>query len=373
MKIIIDGYEANVPARLGSSQVAFNLIKTLEKIDKKNNYTVLLPTPPLPGMPTEREGFKYQILKPRAFWTFLALPFFLFKTKERPDIFFSPTHYIPRFLPSGIKRIVTIFDLSFLHFKKDFLKKDLWQLTNWTKFSADNADHIVTISNFSKKDIMNQYGVDKSKITVVYPGYAKDQFKKQDVGSKMQEISKKYNIKEPYIIYIGTVQPRKNLMRLIEAVSRIEGLGLIIVGKTSGAGKQGWMYEDILEEPRKLGCEDRVIFTGFVSDDELSILLNGAVALIQPSLWEGFGIPVVEAMACGKPVLISNTSSLPEVAGKAGLTFDPFSIDQIEQAIRTVVTDKKLNMKLSRISIETAKKYSWQKMAKTILKVFQNV
>lgn len=156
----------------------------------------------------------------------------------------------------------------------------------------------------------------------------------------------------------------------MEAVSRIENLNLIIVGKTEGEGRQGWMYEDILQTPKKLGIEDRVKFLGFIPTAELKILLSGAAAYIQPSLWEGFGIPVVEAMATGVPVLVSNDSSLPEVVGKAGLLFDPYSVDQIEQAIRTIVADNKLREKYSKAGIIQAQKFSWDKMAEIVLKVF---
>lgn len=376
MKIWIDGYEANVPQRLGSSQVAFELLKSLEKIDRKNDYTILLPTPPLSdppagetGLPKERVGWKYKILKPKRLWTRIALPLALFTAKQKPDIFFSPTHYIPRFIPGSIKKIVTIFDLSFLHFPEMFTKKDLWKLKNWTKFSIENSDSIVTISNFSKQDIIKQYGISKNKtslmfrnkITVAYPGYDKEKF----AGYRPQATGKNY------IIYIGTVQPRKNLTRLIEAVSRIENLNLVVVGKTTGKGKQGWMYEDILKAPKDFGIEDRVKFLGFVPTDELQTLLVGAIAYIQPSLYEGFGIPVVEAMASGVPVIVSNVSSLPEVVGKAGLLVDPYSVDQIEQAIRTITTDKKLQQKYSKAGIIQAKKFSWDKMAKTVLKIFE--
>ncbi len=143
MKIWIDGYEANVLQRLGSSQVAFELLRNLEKIDQKNDYTILLPTPPLPDLPQERQGWKYKILKPKKLWTRIALPIALYK--EKPDLIFSPTHYVSRFCPSSVKRVATIFDLSFLHFPEMFTKRDLWQLKNWTKFSAGNADHIIQI------------------------------------------------------------------------------------------------------------------------------------------------------------------------------------------------------------------------------------
>lgn len=131
------------------------------------------------------------------------------------------------------------------------------------------------------------------------------------------------------------------------------------------------MYEDILQTPKKLGIADRVVFTGFVEIQDLPVLLSGAEAFILPSLWEGFGIPVLEAMAAGVPVIVSNVSSLPEVVGNAGLTFDPYSVDQIEQAIRTIISDKKLRDKYSKAAVLQAKKFSWEKAARAVLKVFE--
>ncbi len=371
MKIWIDGYEANVSQRLGSSQVAYELIKHFEKIDRVNEYTIFLPSPPLGDLPKEREKFKYRILKPKKFWTRIALPLALYTEKQKPNVFFSPTHYIPRFSP--VKRVVTIFDLSFLNFPEMFKKKDLWKLRNWTKFSAENADHIITISNSSKKDIVTQYNIKKEKITVAYPGYDTEKFKTQISNIKTENVKSKYGIRNNYIIYIGTVQPRKNLIRLMEAVSRIDNLELIIVGKTTGEGREGWMYEETLATPKRLGIENRVKFLGFVLTEDLASLIKGADAFIQPSLYEGFGIPVLEAMACGVPVLVSNVSSLPEVVGGAGLTFDPYSIDQIEQAIRAIISDRKLREKYSKLGLLQVKKFSWEKMAKTILKSFEQL
>ncbi len=370
MIIWIDGYEANVLQRLGSSQVGFEILRNLEKVDQKNEYTIILPSPPLDDLPPEREGWRYRVLKPKRLWTRIALPLALLTAKKKPDLFFSPTHYIPRF--SSVKRIVTVFDLAYLHFPQMFNKKDLWQLTNWTKYSIQSASHVITISNASKKDIISKYAVKSEKITVAYPGYSQI-FKPISDKEKIKQVLDKYGIKDTYLLYIGTIQPRKNLIRLIEAVARIEGLHLVIVGKTTGEGRQGWQFEETLNRPKELGIEDRVKFTGFVPDEDLPNLLNGAEAFILPSLWEGFGIPVVDAMACGVPVLVSNASSLPEVVGKAGVTFDPNSIDQIEQAIRTIMTDKKLRLKLSKMSLEQAKKFSWEKMARIILKTFEGV
>lgn len=371
MKIWIDGYEANVLQRLGSSQVAFEILKNLEKIDRKNEYIILLPSLPLDNLPKQRQGWSYKILKPKRLWTQITLPLALYSAKVKPDLIFSPTHYIPRFSP--VKRVVTIFDLAYLHFPDMFNKKDLWQLKNWTSFSAQNAEKIITISQSTKKDIIKEYGVDKDKITVAYPGYDKETFKVCNSKPKIEELKDKYKTGDNYIIYIGTIQPRKNLIRLIEAFARIEGdLKLVIVGKTTGEGRQGWMFEDILQAPANLGIKERVVFTGFVPTEHLPYLLTGAKGYILPSLWEGFGISVVEAMATGVPVIVSNVSSLPEVVGSAGLLVDPYSLDQIEQAIRTIISDKKLSQKLSKKGLKQAQKFSWDKMAKEALKILSS-
>lgn len=371
MRIWIDGYEANVKDRLGSSVVAFELLKNIEKIDTKSDYTIVLPNDPFEDLPKKRPGWVYKKLVPKKLWTFISLPLALFTTSKEPDLVFSPTHFIPRFSP--VKKVVTIFDLSFLHFPSSFKSKDLWKLKNGTNFSIKNSDHIITISNSSKKDIMKNYHVSEDKITVAYPGYDNSVFKPSSNKNLNNDVLTKYKIKTPFVIYIGTIQPRKNLIKLIDTVARIENLTLVMVGKHKGEGREGWMFEDILNHPKKIGMEKRVIFTGFLPTSEVLKLLNKAICLVQPSLWEGFGIPVVEAMACGTPVIVSNTSSMPEITGKAGLLINPNSIDQIEQAIRVLLTDKKLRQQKAKLGIIQAKKFSWKKMASAVIDVFVKV
>ena len=367
--IWIDGYEANVPQRLGSSQVAFELLKNIEKLDQKNNYTILLPSEPFPDLPKPRENWQYKILKPAKLWTRLVIPAYYYLTKNKPDIILSPTHYIPAFIKS--KRVTVIFDLSFLRFPEMFQKADLYKLTKWTEYSAKESSAIITISNSSKKDIIDFYKLPPKKITVAYPGYDDNLFKPIKNSEKISQILEKYKITGDYIIYIGTIQPRKNLLRLIRSMKEVENLKLVIAGKIRGKGKQGWMNEEILEEPKKLGIENKVVFTDFVPTEELPYLISGSKAFILPSLWEGFGIPVVEAMACGVPVITSNISSLPEVTGDAGLLMDPKSETQIEQAIRLLTTDKKLHLKLSKKTLAQSKKFSWKTMAEKVIKVLE--
>ncbi len=367
--IWIDGYEANVPQRLGSGQVAFQLLKNLEQIDYINDYLILLPSEPLPDLPKPRDKWQYKVLKPNKLWTRIALPLFLFKSKQKPDLFFSPTHYSPWLSP--VKRIVTIFDLSYLHFPEMFTPKDLYQLTNWSKQSIQKASQIITISQSSKKDIVKTYHIDPKKVSVCYPGYNEELFHPVSDQAVIKKILDKYHIVGEYMLFIGTVQPRKNLKRLIQSFEKIDHLKLVVVGKIHGEGRQAWQYEEILDLPKKLNIEDRVIFTDFVPDEDMLYLLNGAKAFVLPSLWEGFGIPVVDAMACGVPVIVSNVSSLPEVAGDAGLYVDPTSIDQIEQAIRLISTDKKLYTKLSKQAVIQARKFSWKKMARQVRDLFE--
>ena len=365
--IWIDGYEANVPQRLGSGQVAFELLKNIHALDEENNYTILLPGKPFPDLPKPRKNWQYKILRPAKLWTRLVIPAYYHLAKNKPDVILSPTHYIPRFIKA--KMIPIIFDLSFLRFPDMFEKKDLYKLTNWTKFSAENAAAIITISDSSKKDIEKFYQIPESKITVAYPGYDENLFKPLKDEEKINRIKEKYGIAGNYIIYIGTIQPRKNLLKLINSIKKIDNIKLVIAGKIRGKGKQGWMNEEILEEPKKLGIEDKVIFTDFVPTPELPYLIAGSKAFVLPSLWEGFGIPVVEAMACGVPVITSNVSSLPEVTGDAGLLVNPESETQLEQAIRLLATDQKLHQKLSKKALEQSKKFSWKEMAKDVISV----
>src|SRR3989344_541178 len=333
-------------------------------------------------MPKERAGFKYRVLKPNKLWTRIALPLALYSARPKPDLIFSPTHYVPRFSP--VKRVVSIFDLAYLHFPEMFNQKDLYQLKNWTKFSIENADHIVTISEFTKKDIIEYYNVDSKKITLAYPGYDKKNYKLQITNYKLDDIKKKYGIDGDYIIALGTIQPRKNYVRLIEAFSRINSLGanlahlpgglkLVIVGKTTGEGREGWKFQETLDTPKRLGIEDKVIFTGFAVSEDLLDLLSGAKAFVLPSLWEGVGIPVLEAMASGTPVIISNVSSLPEVAGEAGTYFNPEDVGDMADKINMVLSDEKLRKKKIELGLKRVQDFSWEKCAEEVLKVFKMI
>src|SRR3989344_8152781 len=210
MKIGLDGNEANIENRVGSGKYAHELIKQFSQ-NKKYEFEVFLKQIPLSDLPKESENFKYKVFGPKFLWTQFALPIHL-TFGSRPDIFFSMSHYGPRFSP--VPYVVTIFDLSYIHYPGLFNKGDLYQLTNWTKYSIKSAKHIFAISKSTKDDIIKNYGVDPSKITVTYIGYDKNLFKPQP-KDRIQKVKRVYKIKEDYLIFVGTLQPRKNVERLI--------------------------------------------------------------------------------------------------------------------------------------------------------------
>lgn len=368
MIIGIDGNEANVERKVGISEFAYRLLLEFYK-NEDIKFEIYLKETPRSDMPKEQSGWKYKVVKPRKFWTQVGLPLSLYTQKNKPDVFFSPTHYAPRMSP--IPTVISIMDLAYIYFPYAFKKNDLYQLKNWTAYSVRNSKRIVTISQSSKNDIIKEYKTTGEKVAVVYPGI------KQNVKIKnnelrimnREELQKKYNIGKKYILFVGTLQPRKNVVRLIEAFAKMKEseLELVVIGK------KGWLYEDILSAPQKFGVEDRVKFLDFVGDDDLPSFYKHAQLFVLPSLYEGFGLPVLEAMKYGCPVATSNISSLPEAGGDAALYFDPENIDDIAKTITKILEDEKLRQTMIKKGYEQIKKFSWEKSAKEVLNVLKEV
>jgi len=369
MIIGIDGNEANVERKVGIGEYAYELFLQFYNLQfsiPNLQFTIYLKIQPNSDMPKEREGWKYRVIGPRKLWTRFALPLDLYFHNQKPDVFFTPTHYGPRFSP--VKTAISIMDLSFIHFPELFTKHDLYQLTNWTKYSVLKAKKIFTISEFSKNDIIKTYGVSPEKVVVTHPGIK--ELKTENLKFKnMDGLKKKFGISEKYILFVGTLQPRKNIAKLVEAFSKLneKNLQLVIVGK------KGWQYGDILEAPLKYNVENRTKFLDFVENEDLSNLYKNALCFVLPSLYEGFGLPVLEAMKYGCPVVISNVSSLPEAGGDAALYFDPNDADDISNTIEKVINDEKLRQNMIKKGYTQVKKFSWEKTAKGTLKVLEEI
>jgi glycosyltransferase involved in cell wall biosynthesis len=376
MIIGIDGNEANIARRVGIGEYAFELLKEFSKMQKEGDkkdikFKIYLKDQPLADMPESSKNWQYIVVKPRKFWTQIGLPFKLFREKEKLDVFFTPSHYAPRFSP--IPTVISIMDVSYIHFPELFAKKDLYQLENWTKYSAKNATKIFTISQSSKDDIIKYYHVRPDEVVVTYPGIKSELgIMNNELGLK--KLQEKYSISPNYVLFVGTIQPRKNIERLIEAFKILKqvqddknkDLELVIVGK------KGWLFEPILAKPQALGIQASVKFLDFVADEDLASLYQHAICYCLPSLYEGFGLPVLEAMQHGCPVITSNISSLPEAGGDAAVYVDPMNVDDIAEKLAMLIKDTKLRKELIEKGHKQVKKFSWEKTAKETLEVLMS-
>lgn len=387
MIIGIDGNEANISNKVGIGQYAFELLKQFSKIqDPNSKFQIYLKENPNDEMPEKTASWQYEVFGPKKLWTQFALPFKLYTQRQKPDIFFTPSHYAPRFSP--IPTAISIMDMSFELFPDMFNKDDLYQLQNWTRYSAKNATIIFTISEASKNDIIKIYGIPGEKIVVTPLGVRDDFQPKADrpLDESMEKVEKKYNITKPYVLFVGTLQPRKNIERLIEAFSTLIRHPELDSGSQSSKdssptvqndmklviiGKKGWQYEPILAAPQKFGVEDTVKFLDFVTDADLPAFYSNATCFVLPSLYEGFGLPVLEAMKYGCPVLTSNVSSLPEAGGDSAVYFDPESVDDIAKQLERVLSDSALRKDMAAKGREQVKKFSWERSAKRTLEALE--
>lgn len=369
MIIGIDGNEANVDKQVGVSVYTLSLLSYFKKwSDQTTQFKIFLKTKPKDFMPSETDFFKYVIVKGNFLWSQLFLPLNLY-LKDKVDVFFSPAHYSPRFCP--IPTVVTIHDLSYFIYPEEFLKKDLYQLKNWTKYSIEKSRKIIAVSKTTKKDLMKFYNIPEEKIEVVYNGFEKQSNNKTEAVLEENHPSKTASVnKKKYLLFVGTIQPRKNLSVLLKAFAELiktkPEFKLVITGK------KGWLYEQTFQKVKDLKLEQKVIFTDHVSDNELTKLYKNAFCLVMPSLYEGFGIPLLEAMANNCPVISSFASSLPEVGGEACLYFDPNNSDDLLDKINELIDNNQLRQELINKGKERVKLFSWKKTALKTLNVIKN-
>lgn len=362
MRIAVDGNEANVEKKVGVSVYTLNLLKYFQKWANKNlKFIIYLKRKPFYDLPKENQYFRYQVVKGNFFWLQFFLPLKIF-FNNNIDLFFSPAHYSPRFIK--IPTVVTIHDLSYFYYPQEFLRVDLYKLKYWTKYSVKKAKKIIAVSKNTKRDLIKFYQIPEEKIEVVYNGYEKLSYNKKELP---QIQNKLFNSKEKYILFVGTIQPRKNLSILIKAFSIFSKtypqFKLLIVGK------KGWLYQKIFNEVKNLSLEKKIIFTDFVNDKELANLYYQAFCLVMPSLYEGFGIPILEAMSFDCPVISSFSSSLPEIGGDACLYFNPYDVNDLVNKLFQLTENKNLRNQLIQKGRKRIKNFSWEKCAKKTLEI----
>lgn len=349
MRIAINAQLLNYPD-FGVKIYLQNLIEQLQQNDKANQYSFLSDN------------------KQNKLWEHLILPGIINRGKY--GLFHSPDHILP-LLPIKCKKMITVHDLAFIRLPKAFSLKKRAYKNLMAKYSIIRSDMIIADSNNTKNDIMDIFKIKENKVRVVYLAAGAKYVPVND-KNKILEIKQKYKIDRPYILFVGTLEPRKNILNVINSFSlaadkyKIEH-DLIL------AGKRGWLYEPIYGLIKDSKYKERIRILDNISADELPAIYSEADLFVYPSLYEGFGLPPLEAMACGVPVITSNNSSLPEVVGDAAIKIDPKDIEQIAYETARVLNSNEIRDSLSKKGLERAKLFSWEKCAKDTIKIYEEI
>lgn len=360
MIIGIDASRATTGQRTGTEAYAYFLIRSLIPLAAGRDHRLRLyfNQPPSEELFPVTDGVESVVIPQRRLWTHARLGHEL--RRRPPDVFFTPAHVIP--FGYGRPSVATIHDLGYEHFPEAHPRRQLAYLRWSTRHNARVARRVVADSAATRDDLVRLYGVDAAKIEVVYPGIDPDLRRATD-EARITAALDHYGIRPPYLLYLGTLQPRKNLVRLVEAfaASSLHNDGCTLVL----AGKAGWLAEPLLAAINNLppAVRGRVHLPGYIGETEKNLLLSGATALVFPSLYEGFGFPVLEAQACGTPVVCSNTSSLPEVAGEGAWLADPLDTAALAEAMRRVATNAGLRATLIERGYDNLRRFTWEDAA----------
>jgi glycosyltransferase involved in cell wall biosynthesis len=376
----IDASRIAVAARTGTEHYTYELLAAIARRDRRTRYTLYCNQLPA-ALPPLGPNFALRRIPFPRLWTHARLAAELLA--RAPDVLFVPAHVLPLGAPlrRSLRTVVTIHDLGYLRFPEAHTPAQRLYLRLSTLWSARAATRLIAVSSATRDDLIGLASVPAEKISVVHHGLS-NRFHMVEDPTAIKAIQERYDIRPPYFLYVGTIQPRKNLVRLIEAFAQANDPNLqsAILRLRSGqvcnlqlviAGKRGWFSESIERRAAELGISERVRFTGYVADDDLPALLSGALAFVLPSLYEGFGMPILEAMACGAPVLASTTSSLPEVAGDAALLADPQDTTAIADGLARLASDAELRAELRARGLARAATFTWDRCAEQTLAVLR--
>jgi glycosyltransferase involved in cell wall biosynthesis len=301
----------------------------------------------------------------RILWEQFAAPFLT--AFDGMDLVHGPVNIVP--LGGRVPSVVTIHDLAFLEYPEQYPPMQQRYLEMMTRASVRKACRVITVSEYTGLDVAARLGIPSRKIVVVPNGVSAEFYPRQGTG-ELDEFRDQLNLPDDFLLFVGTLQPRKNLAGLIRAFAQLpsgERLPLYVVGG------EGWMYSEIFDEVQRLGIADEVHFPGYAASETLPLWYSAATAFIYPSFYEGFGLPVLEAMACGAPVVTSNRSSLPEVVGDAGVLTNPDDPDDIASALSELLNDSDKRAALSRSGRERASTFTWNRTARETARVYRDV
>jgi glycosyltransferase involved in cell wall biosynthesis len=416
MLIGIDASRANRNLKSGVEWYSFYLIKELAKIDSQNEYLLYVDKPLEKGLINLKDDEEKSEAYDKDGYQIVYSPFNNFKAKvlqwpynffwtqgrmslemlwHAPDVLFIPSHTLPLIHPKHT--ILTLHDIGFAYNKnlygierlgpkKNFAQKlinFLVRIFTLGKYGANSSDYllwstlfgikyaekIITVSDFSKREIINFAPQAAKKITSVYIGVDTKLFRKIEDQKAIQAVLDQYGLNQPYLLCVGRIDNKKNILGLIDAFAifceRHKDLRIKLVI----AGKASYGYDNFYYQIKEHSLDDKIILPGWVQEKDMPYILNGAFALILPSKYEGFGMPLIQAMSCGVPIIASNIASIPEIAQKSALYFDPDNILEISEAIYKISTDNNLRQELIKEGYARVEKFDWNKLARQILDI----
>ena len=368
MRIAIDAHSVGNQLA-GNETYAVNLIEALAEVDQSNQYTLYVTRQSAIDRFANRwPNFNVKRTVPHT--PLVRIPVTLSAELRRNPVDVLHVQYTaPPLAPCSV--VATIHDLSFEHLPETFNRRSRAQLRLTVRRTARKAAQILTLSEFSRRDIVDTYRIAPDRVSVT-PAAAPSHFKPIEDETELRKIREIYGIERDYILSVSSIQPRKNLVRLIEAYSCLRGLRpegklpqLILVGK------RGWLDNETFRVAQRHSANNDIAFTGYVAENDLSALYSGATCFVYPSFFEGFGLPVLEAMQCGAPVIAGNRTSIPEVVGNAGLLFDPFDTNALVQALTRVLDDSEYRSVLRRQGLERAREFDWKQTARMTLQAYE--
>lgn len=375
MRIGID-YTAGISQGAGIGRYTRGFVRSLAKLDSRNEYVLFHAAPgrkiissAIIDAPNFRRcGIRLSERALAILWHRLKVPLPINVFTGHVDLFHAPDYTLPPVRRAA--SIVTVHDLSFLLYPECAEQGLRAYLERAVLSSVSRADFVVVDSQSTRNDLVCLLDVAPTKVEVVYPG-VDERFRPLDGDPTLAEVKARWQLDRPFILNVGTLEPRKNQARLIQAYALLKER-TSLTHQLVIAGGRGWLYEDIFRRVNELGLKQDIRFLGYTTEEDLPALYNLADLFVFPSLYEGFGLPPLEAMACGTPVVSSNSSSLPEVVGDAAIQVRPVDADALATTLEQVLGNDSLRQELRAKGLERAKLFTWEAAARRLLSIYEN-
>jgi len=368
MLIGIDASRATASQRTGTENYSLFLIRALIARGEQHRFRLYMNQLPQTELFPRDDQVEWRHISFPRLWTHLRLSWEM--VRYPPDLLFVPSHVLPWIHPRCC--VATVHDLGYIHYPEAHTRRARWYLDWSTRFNARASKRIIVDSLATRDDLVAFYHTDPDKMILAYPAGIEGMAPVTD-QALLEGVQAKYGIGCRYLLHLGTIQPRKNLVTLVRAFELLAQTGRIADDvQLVLAGRRGWLAQPLLDEIATSPVRQRIVLPGYVDERDAAALLSGALTYILPSWYEGFGLPMLEAMACDVPVVCSNVSSLPEVAGEAAIQFNPHDMQGLATAIARIYSDDGLRQKLIQRGRENVRRFSWDQCAQNVLEAIED-